>query len=140
MVGCKSDKKDPTEAENPAKESGVQTAADQNPELSQSISRGAEIYNNFCASCHLANGEGIPNVFPPVNGSNWLTEKREETILAVKNGIQGPITVNGVEYDNLMPDLGLEDEEVADVLNYIFEAWENDVEPPVTVEEVKEIN
>lgn len=134
LIGCKSDKNEEEENEMIISES--QTATAQNPELKESISRGAEIYNNFCATCHLASGEGIPNVFPPVKGSNWLTEKRTETIRAVKHGLQGPITVNGVEYDNLMPDLGLTDREVADVINYTFNAWDHDVEPPVTVEEV----
>lgn len=134
LVGCKSDKNE--EGEEKVVVSDSQNATAQNPELKESISRGAEIYNNFCATCHLASGEGISNVFPPIKGSNWLTEKRTETIRAVKHGLQGPITVNGVKYDNLMPDLGLNDQEVADVINYTFNAWTNDVEPPVTVEEV----
>lgn len=138
IAGCKSDgnKKD---EEEKITISNSRDATAQNPELKESISRGAEIYNNFCASCHLASGEGIPNVFPPINGSDWLTEKRTETIRAVKHGLQGPITVNGVKYNNLMPDLGLSDREVADVINYTFKAWDNDVEPPVTVEEVEEV-
>ena len=107
--------------------------------LKTSISRGATVYNNFCASCHLSNGEGISGVFPPLKGSDWLTEKRKETIRAVKYGLNGPIEVNGAEYDNLMPDLGLTDEETADVLNYIFNSWGNQVKDPVTPEEVAAI-
>ncbi|HER40215.1 MAG TPA: cytochrome c, partial [Salinimicrobium catena] len=64
-------------------------------ELKQSISRGAALYNNFCASCHLSNGEGIAGVFPPLKGSDWLTEKRKQSIRAVKYGLNGPIEVNG---------------------------------------------
>lgn len=137
IIGCRSDKNDREEERITISDSQKATA--QNPELKQSRSRGADIYNNFCATCHLANGQGIPNVFPPVNQSDWLTEKRTETIRAVKHGVQGPITVNGVKYDNLMPDLGLTDQEVADVINYMFQAWDNGVEPPVTVEEVKDV-
>lgn len=138
LTGCKSDgNKNPEEQKITISDSRGATA--QNPELKESISRGAEIYNNFCATCHLASGEGIPNVFPPINGSDWLTEKRTETIRAVKHGLQGPITVNGIKYNNLMPDLGLSDREVADVINYTFKAWDNDVEPPVTVEEVEKV-
>lgn len=115
----------------------VQT--EKNPELKESISRGASVYNNFCASCHLSGGEGIEGVFPPLKNSDWLTEKRKETIHAVKFGLNGPIEVNGVKYDNLMPDLGLSDQETSDVLNYIFNSWGNQVEEPVTLEEVKAI-
>ncbi|MCC8361391.1 c-type cytochrome [Salinimicrobium sediminilitoris] len=109
------------------------------PEMKESISRGAQLYNNFCASCHLSSGEGIQGVFPPLQNSDWLVEKRKESIHAVKFGLRGPIEVNGVEYDNLMPQLGLSDREVADVMNYINNAWGNNVREPVTEEEVAAI-
>lgn len=113
--------------------------AEKTTELQESISRGASVYNNFCASCHLSGGEGIEGVFPPLKNSDWLTEKRKETIHAVKFGLKGPIEVNGVKYDNLMPNLGLSDQETSDVLNYIFYSWGNQVPEPVTVEEVEAI-
>lgn len=115
------------------------SAREENPELAQSIEQGAELYNNFCASCHLSSGEGIQGVFPPLNRSDWLTEKRLKAIHAVKFGLSGPIEVNGEEYNNLMADLGLTDKEITDVMNYVFQAWDNNVEPPVTVEEVKAV-
>ena len=123
------------------KEKEVAAAPQQefSPEVKESISRGADIYNNFCASCHLSGGEGIAGNFPPLKNSDWLTEKRKETISAIKHGLRGPIEVNGVEYDNLMPDLGLTDEEVADVLNYVHSSWGNNMKEPYTVEEVAAI-
>ena len=130
---CK-DNKGEKEREDSAKKSALES-----PEISESFSRGAKIYNNFCATGHLSSGEGIPNAFPPINNSNWLTEKRTATIRAVKYGLKGPIEVNGVEYNSLMPAMGLTDEEVKDVLNYIFYAWENNVEKPATLEEVKAV-
>lgn len=107
--------------------------------VKESISRGAEIYNNFCASCHLSNGEGIKGVFPPLANSDWLKEKRKESIHAIKFGLRGPIEVNGTEYDNLMPALGLSDSEIADVMNYINSSWGNELKEPVTEEEVAAI-
>ena len=104
-----------------------------------SISQGAELYNNFCASCHLSSGEGIAGVFPPLRDSDWLSGKREKVIHTVKYGLQGPITVNGTDYDNLMPSLGLTDAEAADVLNYVFNSLGNKVGPPVIEEEVAAI-
>lgn len=129
-----------TSCKNTADEekSDVKSALE-SPEVSQSYSEGAKIYNNFCASCHLSSGEGIANAFPPINNSNWLTEKRTATIRAVKHGLKGPIEVNGVEYNSLMPAMGLTDEEVRDVLNYIFYAWDNNVEKPATLAEVKAV-
>ncbi len=132
LIGCKSDK-DQASSKNTAPQKKM------DPELKESVARGAKIYNNFCASCHLTGGEGIEGVFPPVNQSDWLTEKRKEAIRAVKHGLQGPITVNGVKYDNFMPDLGLNDREVADVMNYIFNSWDNNIKEPVSVQEVESI-
>lgn len=104
--------------------------------LEASVASGAKIFNNICATCHMANGEGIPNAFPPLNQSNWLTSKRKDVIHTVKYGLTGPITVNGKEFNSVMAPLGLNDQEVADVINYVFQAWDNDVSPPVTKEEV----
>lgn len=106
---------------------------------SESYKRGKEIYNDFCITCHLSNGQGIPGSFPPLDGSNWLTEKREKSIHAVKYGLKGPITVNGEKYNNVMVPQGLTDQEVADVMNYINNSWSNNIEKPVTVEEVAAI-
>ncbi|NJW51590.1 c-type cytochrome [Salinimicrobium oceani] len=108
-------------------------------EMQESMSRGAEIYNNFCASCHLSGGEGISGVFPPLKDSDWLKEQQKASIHAIKFGLKGPIEVNGVAYDNLMPALGLSDRETADVLNYINNTWGNKFGEPVTPEDVAAI-
>ena len=105
-------------------------------DLEKSIARGNEIYQNFCIQCHLASGKGVPNNFPPLAGSNWLTDKRTESIHSVKFGLRGEIVVNNVTYDGVMTPLGLSDEEVADVMNYIMNSWGNTQENMVTVEEV----
>lgn len=133
MLSCKDTAKENT------KETKALAQSEKSSELKESISRGATVYNNFCASCHLSGGEGMEGVFPPLKNSDWLIEKRNKTIHAVKYGISGPIVVNGVEYDNLMPNLGLTEEETADVLNYIFNSWGNEIDKPVTVEEVAAI-
>lgn len=105
-------------------------------DLEKSIERGREVYQNFCVQCHLPTGKGVPNNFPPLAGSNWLTEKRTESIHSVKFGQRGEIVVNGVTYDGIMTPMGLSDEEVADVLNYVMNSWGNTQEEMVTVEEV----
>ncbi|WP_025743188.1 c-type cytochrome [Aquimarina pacifica] len=107
--------------------------------LSKSISRGAELYTDFCMQCHMTNGKGTPKVFPPLAGSDWLTNKKEETIHAIKFGIKGPIKVNGETYNNTMTPLGLEDEEIADIMNYIMNSWGNTQKKMVTTEEVAAI-
>lgn len=104
--------------------------------MEESISRGADIYSDFCINCHMANGEGVEKTFPPLAKSDFLLNKREESIRGVKYGQQGYILVNGVTYNNIMPPMGLEDEEIADVMNYILNSWGNKSDSIVTPEEV----
>ncbi|MEX2349386.1 MAG: cytochrome c [Flavobacteriaceae bacterium] len=111
----------------------------QNPELEKSIHRGNSVYNDFCVQCHLPNGKGTEGIFPPLDGADWLVEKRTESIHAVKYGQKGEIVVNGVTYNNMMPPMGLTDREVADVMNYIMNSWSNTQDNMVTVDEVKAI-
>lgn len=103
---------------------------------SETYNRGMSVYSDFCVSCHLPDGKGIAGNFPPLDGSNWLTEKRKESIHAVKYGLQGPIEVNGEMYNNLMAPLGLSDQEVADVMNYVMNSWSNTNINIITEEEV----
>ncbi|MDX1463130.1 MAG: cytochrome c [Marinirhabdus sp.] len=115
---------------------GAATSAEQQTPLEESMERGGLIYTDFCMQCHLANGKGIPGNFPPLANSNWLTEKRTESIHAVKFGQQGEIMVNGKPYDGVMAPMGLSDTEVADVLNYVMNHWGNEQNKMVTPEEV----
>lgn len=108
--------------------------------LKQSIGRGNDIYADFCMQCHLANGKGDLVNIPPLDGSDWLTKKRKLSIQSVKFGQNGPITVNGKKFNNIMPPLGLSNQEVADVMNYIMNSWSNKQKKMVTVEEVAAVD
>ncbi|SDS44177.1 Cytochrome c [Gillisia sp. Hel1_33_143] len=136
IVGCKSDenKNDNTEKIVIGDKPKSTTTSTQNE-----YPQGKEVYNNLCATCHLPSGKGIAGSFPPLDGSNWLTEKRAESIHAVKYGLNGPIVVNDVEYNNVMAPMGLTDQEVADVLNYTMSSWGNTNDNPITLEEVKAV-
>ncbi len=107
--------------------------------LQESMAKGAVIYTDFCMQCHLDNGKGVPGTFPPLAPSNWFSEKRKESIQAVKFGLKGPISVNGKDYNGLMPPAGLSDEEIADVLNYIMNSWGNTQDTMVTPKEVEAV-
>ncbi len=140
MIGCKSEQNKGTVKEiafSSSEENLVEK--DSVGQKSESYKRGKEIYTDFCITCHLANGKGITGTFPPLDGSNWLTEKRLETIHAVKYGLQGPIVVNGEKYDMVMTPQGLTDQEVADVLNYVMNSWSNSSKKSVSPEEVKAV-
>jgi mono/diheme cytochrome c family protein len=111
----------------------------QDDTLKESFKRGNEIYNDFCMSCHLPSGEGIIGTFPPLANSDYLMEKRAESISSIKFGLSGEITVNGTKYNGFMSSLGLTDDEIADVMNYITNSWGNINDKIITLEEVSNI-
>ena len=106
--------------------------------LAKSAQAGKEIYQDFCIRCHLADGKGSKTV-PPLDKSDWLIQKRKESIHAVKYGQSGPIKVNGKNYNAIMSPMGLTDEEVADVMNYVMNSWGNKQSKMVTDSEVKAV-
>lgn len=111
----------------------------QSDALKSSIKKGQEIYTDFCATCHLPNGKGVERVYPPLANSDYLKKNREASIKAIKFGLQGGITVNGKKFNSIMAPLGLSDDEVADVMNYISNSWGNKNDKIVTKAEVSKI-
>ena len=87
--------------------------------------KGKVVYNKICVACHQAEGQGIPNAFPPLAKSDYLNKDVKLAIKAVANGLSGEITVNGKKYNNAMPKPNLTDQEIADVLNYVYSSWGN---------------
>ena len=115
------------------------TGFSQTNPLTSSINRGKAIYNDFCMTCHLPNREGVANVYPPLAKSDYLIKNREASIRAIKYGQQGEIIVNGKKYNSVMAALGLSDDEVADVMNYITNSWGNKNTKMITESEVSKI-
>jgi len=113
--------------------------SNQNQDFKKSIERGSIIYKDFCVVCHGANGEGVENIFPPLAQSDYLMTKRIESIKAIKFGQKGEITVNGKKYNSAMASLGLYDDEIADVMNYITNSWKNKNTEMITPEEVSKL-
>jgi nitrite reductase (NO-forming) len=101
------------------------------------VASGEDIYKRTCLACHMATGEGLPNTFPPLAKSDYLTNK-ENTIKQVLKGSSGVITVNGKTFNNTMPLQNLSDEEVAAVLTYVYGNFGNSG-GTVTPDEVKQM-
>lgn len=99
---------------------------------------GKSVFLNVCAACHQANGEGIPGAFPPLAKSDFLLANRTRAISAVKKGLSGKITVNGKEFDGVMPALGLSDEDIANAVTFVSNSWGNKAKM-VTTDEVKKV-
>lgn len=123
---------------NPKEDTSYTLLQQENKELKESMQRGAEVYKDFCLQCHMATGEGLKNVYPPLAKSDFIKKNRELSIKAIKYGLSEKITVNGNSYQTPMPDPGLYEEEVRDVANYIFNSWGNTAKM-VTLEEVEAI-
>jgi mono/diheme cytochrome c family protein len=126
-----------------ATKNSIETAAyiriDKNNNFATTQNPGKEIYADFCIQCHGATGKGDGTNFPPLDGSSWLKNKRKASIAAVKYGKNGMMIVNGKWYNGNMPAMGLTDQEVADVMNYIMTSWSNKQTKVVTVTEVAAI-
>ncbi len=105
----------------------------------KSISDGKIIYEDFCIQCHLDNGEGIEKVYPPLNNSDYLLENIDKSIYSIKFGLKGEIIVNGIKYNGVMINQGLENEEIADVMNYITNSWDNNLNIQITEKRVNEL-
>lgn len=97
----------------------------QDKSLAQKIADGKQIYTKTCFACHQANGEGIPNAFPPLAKSDYLNADIKRAIDIVLHGKTGEITVNGQKYNSVMTKQALNDQEVADVLTYVYNSWGN---------------
>ena len=115
------------------------TQNQETPKLEASIKRGKLIYSDMCITCHLADGKGVPKAFPPLADSDYLRGNQNESIKGVKKGMSGEIVVNGITYNSVMAPLGLSNEEVADVMNYINNSWGNVIKNDITPEKVSEL-
>ena len=92
---------------------------------------GQMLYVDFCVRCHLPDGTGETGLIPPLANADFLQDI-QATVQSIKYGIHGPITVNGVIYNNTMAPMGLENDEIADVTNYILNSWGNSADVIVT--------
>jgi mono/diheme cytochrome c family protein len=87
---------------------------------------GPELFKTYCLSCHQADGNGVRGMYPPLAGNEVVTGPSEKVITIVLFGLEGPIEVNGREYNQLMPSQDyLSDKQVADVLTYVRNSWGN---------------
>ncbi|OAM90052.1 cytochrome c [Termitidicoccus mucosus] len=113
-------------------------AANEAPLPADPLLRGKRIFAQTCAACHQPDGRGMPGVFPPLAGSDYLLSDPVRAVRIVLRGLSGPVTVNGAEYNSAMPPLPLSDADAADVLTWVLQAWDNNG-PAVSVETVARI-
>lgn len=105
--------------------------------LKASVDRGKKVYEISCIACHLPEGTGVPGINPPLVKTPYVLGDKTKLINIVLKGLEGPIKVNGEEYNNMMPaQAQLTDQEVADVLTYVRNSFGNKA-PAITTAQVK---
>jgi mono/diheme cytochrome c family protein len=109
------------------------------------LAQGRKVYNTYCTACHQPNGRGLPGQFPPLAGSDWVqTEGPNRIIRIVLNGLQGPIVVNGTEFNNVMLPWRdqLTDQDIAAVVTFVRanKEWGNNAGPaaPAQVKAIRD--
>jgi mono/diheme cytochrome c family protein len=88
---------------------------------------GKEIYDNKCASCHQTNGQGLRGVIPPLAQADYLEENQMALPCLLKYATEDTIMVNGRTYPPEMPAHDLTNLELAEVITYINNSWENEL-------------
>ena len=108
--------------------------------------RGQIIFKDLCSNCHQPSGLGNAGQAPPLAGSEWVLEpaKPDRLVRIIWNGLSGPITVNGAEWNLQMANIGqslpLSAADISAVLTFIRgnTAWGNDA-PPFTEAQVQAV-
>ncbi|MGF6786334.1 c-type cytochrome [Paraburkholderia sp. 35.1] len=95
-----------------------------------SLSVGFNVYQSFCASCHRADGRGVPNVFPALAGNpSVIAEDTTSLIRLLVEGGNSPATRSGPSRQSMPPFAAtLAVVEIAQVLTYIRSAWGNNAQ------------
>lgn len=115
--------------------------------LKKQYPRGVSLYSSTCQPCHGPDGNGVQSLAPPLNHSEWVSGSKDKFIAIVLFGLSGPVKVNNKLYkapeiNGDMPGIGsnrdLVDEDIAQLLSFIRNAWSNTAEK-VNREEVMQI-
>lgn len=92
------------------------------------IAAGGKLYNTYCATCHQTNGKGDGTRFPPLENSEYVKGDKGRLIDIVLNGLNGPIKVNGVGFNEVMPaNSYLSDEQISLILTYVRANFKNNL-------------
>jgi nitrite reductase (NO-forming) len=102
------------------------------------MEKGRRVFMQTCFACHQPTGLGLPGVFPPLAKSDWLMADPDRAIAAVVKGLSGQVTVNGKNFNGVMPPVPINEEQVANVLTYVRNTWGNSGDP-ISVEQVRKV-
>jgi putative membrane-bound dehydrogenase-like protein len=122
-------------------EQSLAAAPDKTPaaaELPAHLVAGRDLYMKTCIECHQANGEGVPDTFPPLVGSEWVTGDPRTLLRIMLGGLMGPIDVKGLKFNGVMPGHShASDEDIAAIASYVRHSFGGKNEKPFPPSEVK---
>jgi mono/diheme cytochrome c family protein len=111
----------------------------QQSSVKASIDRGKKLYEQYCLTCHQADGSGVPKMNPPLIKTSYVTGDKKKLVQWVLKGSTENIPIDGKSYSNNMPpQANLKDDEIADILTYIRNSFGNKASA-ITVTDVKGI-
>lgn len=116
----------------------AETAAANTNEMATQMARGEQIYKAKCIACHQANGQGLPNVFPTLVGSQFLLNQKALAVSQVLNGSEKVTAQKTVKYPAPMPPQADTKDDAVAVINYVLNNFGNNG-GYVTLEDVKDI-
>ena len=102
--------------------------------IAKQYPRGVALFGSVCQTCHGKDGNGVPSLAPPLNGSEWVGGDKNKLIPIVLFGLSGPVKVVGKIYkapeiNGDMPSIGqnkeFSDDDIAQVLSFIRSSWSN---------------
>ncbi|MCG8415290.1 MAG: cytochrome c [Pseudomonadales bacterium] len=85
------------------------------PATLQAEENGEQLFLANCAECHQADGQGIPNIYPALDGNETVNGSGVDVALVLRIG-RG-------EMPSFMGSLTAE--EMAAIINYVRNAWSN---------------
>jgi len=129
-----------SKSKSPAKPAAATGAATTAAAAKEQLPDGKQVFSTTCAACHQATGEGVPGVYPPLAGSEWVTGDEAKVVRILLHGVTGPIEVAGETFNSMMPPWGatLKDADIAAVLTYARSTWGNKG-TPITAAKVASI-
>jgi len=115
-----------------------EAVAEEANEMAAQMARGEQIYQEKCLACHQANGQGLPNVFPNLVGSDFLLNQKALAVSQVLNGSERVAAEKTIKYPAPMPPQADTKEDAIAAINYVLNNFGNNG-GYVTLEDVKDI-
>jgi cytochrome c oxidase subunit 2 len=95
------------------------------------VQRGEGVYAKNCIACHQTNGQGLPPVFPALDGSNIVMNDKTRNIEILMEGVRGAAMQS---FANQLSEV-----DIASVITYTRRSWGNNKNGDGEIVEPKEI-